>query len=96
MKKLCAVLLMAFATSAFADAPAKYNQYCIACHASGVAGAPKTGDVDAWKARLEKGMDVLVKSSTEGLGAMPPKALCNDCTADDYKALIEYMSAPAK
>lgn len=29
-----------------------YSKFCIACHSSGVAGAPKYGDKTAWKARL--------------------------------------------
>jgi cytochrome c5 len=23
---------------------------------------------------------------------MPPKGMCNDCSDDEYRALIEYMS----
>jgi cytochrome c5 len=70
----------------------RYNKTCVVCHAAGAAGAPKTGDVAAWKPRMEKGMDVMVASATNGMGAMPPKAMCFDCTPDDYKALIEYMA----
>jgi len=36
---------------------------------------------------------VLVASVEKGLNAMPPKGMCFDCSADEYKALIEYMSA---
>jgi len=75
------------------DAAGKYKQACAACHAMGVAGAPKAYDVAAWKPRLDKGMDTLVSSVTNGMGAMPPRGLCMDCTADQYKALINYMSA---
>ena len=71
---------------------AKYNKSCAVCHASGAANAPKTGDAAAWAPRLEKGTDVLVASINNGLNAMPPKGLCMDCSDDDYKALIEYMS----
>ena len=37
-----------------------YNVGCAACHATGAAGAPKTGDSGAWAARVEKGMEALV------------------------------------
>jgi len=37
-------------------------------------------------------MDALVASVNNGKGAMPPKGLCMDCTADQFKALIQYMS----
>ncbi|NND67326.1 MAG: cytochrome c5 family protein [Halioglobus sp.] len=97
MKNLfVAVLLLGFATGAFASAEEKYNRYCVACHSTGAANAPKTGDTAAWEPRLAKGMDVLVESTTKGMGAMPPRGMCMECTPEDYKALIEYMSKPAE
>lgn len=90
------VALFAATGSVAAEAPAKYNQSCIACHVSGAAGAPKTHDVAAWKPRMEKGMDTLVKHAREGFNAMPPTAMCADCTDEEYKALIEFMASPAK
>ena len=97
MKKLFAAILMVSATSAMA-APdmAKYDKSCKVCHDSGAAGAPKTGDAAAWEPRMAKGMDVLVASVNNGLNAMPPKGMCYDCSDDEYKALIEYMAAPAE
>ena len=97
MKKLLTVALLLCATGVYA-APdmAKYNKSCAVCHASGAAGAPKTGDVAAWEPRLAKGEDALVKSVTDGMNAMPPKGMCYDCTADDYKALIEHMAKAAE
>jgi cytochrome c5 len=70
----------------------KYNKSCVVCHDQGVAGAPKTGDAEAWAPRLEKGMDTLMASVKNGLNAMPPMGMCMDCTDEDYMALIEYMS----
>ena len=55
-------------------------------------GAPKTGDQAAWKPRLDKGMDTLVKHVKEGYNAMPPGGMCGDCSDEEYRALIEYMS----
>jgi cytochrome c5 len=76
------------------DAMAKYNKSCIACHASGAAGAPKVGAPD-WADRKAAagGIDGLVASVVNGKGAMPPKGLCYDCSNDEYKTLIEYMMA---
>ena len=96
MKKLLAVVLMTAAASVWAEAPAKYQSSCFACHSTGAAGAPKTGDAAAWAPRLEKGADVLVQSVKNGLNGMPPTGLCADCTDEEYKALIDYMAAPAK
>ena len=70
----------------------KYNAACAACHVAGVAGAPKTGDAEAWAPRLEKGMDALVASVKNGLNAMPPGGLCMDCSDEEYMELITYMS----
>ncbi len=97
MKKLMLVLVASlFAVNTFSATDpaivAKYNKSCIACHASGAAGAPRTGDVAAWKPRMDKGMDVMVASAVNGINAMPPKGLCFDCSADDYKALIVHMA----
>ena len=74
------------------DTQTIYNQSCIACHSSGAAGAPKTGDVAAWAPRLTQGSATLLKHAKEGLNAMPPKGMCMDCTDDEFKALIDFMS----
>jgi cytochrome c5 len=74
----------------------RYNKTCVVCHASGVANAPKTGVAEDWKTHLAKGNDALIKSVKNGLNAMPPRGMCNDCSDADYKALIEYMSTAKK
>ncbi|MAD44580.1 MAG: cytochrome c5 family protein [Oceanospirillaceae bacterium] len=98
MKKLmmmAAVAAVAVSANVQAfDVAAKYQQACSACHAMAVAGAPKAFDKAAWEPRLAKGMDTLVNSVTNGLNAMPPRGLCMDCTAEQYKELITYMSTP--
>jgi cytochrome c5 len=97
MKLLLALVMALSATTALAQPDmAKYDKSCKVCHAAGVAGAPKTGDAEAWAPRLAKGMDALVASVNTGLNAMPPKGMCFDCSDADYAALIQYMSAPAK
>ncbi len=88
-----AMLVLSANTQAF-DAEAKYKQTCAACHAMAVAGAPKAFDAEAWAPRLATGMDALITSVTNGKNAMPPRGLCMDCTPEQYKALIEYMSTP--
>lgn len=99
MKTLFAIALSTVAVSSFAadaDLEATYNKSCMVCHAAGVAGAPQTGNAEAWAPRLEKGMEALVASVNNGLNAMPPKGMCFDCTDEDYQALITYMSTPAQ
>jgi cytochrome c5 len=50
-----------------------YTVQCSACHASGVANAPKLGDEAAWAARLKAGYAALLNSALKGKGAMPPQ-----------------------
>ena len=97
MKGFATGLTIAIAMSLSAGAQAEsvkelYDQSCTYCHASGAAGAPKTGDQAAWKPRMDKGMDTLVKHVEEGYNAMPPGGMCGDCSKEDYRALIEYMT----
>ena len=47
-----------------------YQQACTACHASGAAGAPKTGDAAAWAPRIKTGYEALLNSALKGKGAM--------------------------
>ena len=74
------------------DIAAIYNRSCRSCHTVAATSAPLTGDAIAWAPRMEKGMDALVASVRNGLGAMPPGGLCNSCSDEDYAALITYMS----
>lgn len=52
---------------------AVYTLVCAACHDSGAAGAPRTGDATSWNARLGQGYETLLKHAIEGIRAMPPK-----------------------
>ena len=88
----------AAAESQAADEPAAavdgqkvYQAACQACHAAGVAGAPKLGDKEAWAPRIAKGEDALLASVNNGLNAMPPKGACMSCSEDDLRAAVEYM-----
>ena len=47
-----------------------YAARCTACHAAGLAGAPKFGDKAAWAPRLGQGYDVLLTHALKGKGAM--------------------------
>jgi cytochrome c5 len=68
-----------------------YQKSCQACHAAGIAGAPKLGDKEAWAPRIAKGNDALLLSVTNGLKAMPPKGTCMSCSEDELRAAVEYM-----
>ena len=47
-----------------------YKAQCTTCHAAGLAGAPKPGDVAAWAPRIKTGYDALLTSALKGKGAM--------------------------
>ena len=82
--------------AAAADGKAVYERTCVACHASGVANAPKLGDKAAWAPRLAAGKDALVASVVKGKGAMPPQAGAADLKDDDIKAAVDYMLVSAR
>lgn len=69
---------------------ALYKQACLACHAAGVAGAPKFGDKAAWAPRIQTGLDALTTSVIKGKGAMPPKGGSAASDADIHSA-VAYM-----
>jgi len=76
------------------DAEQIYGQFCIACHLSGVAGAPKLDDSVAWAERLEQGMAVLYNSTINGKApGMPARGTCIDCSDDELRATVDYMIA---
>lgn len=89
-------MLAAAGGAAAADGKAVYDKTCVACHASGVANAPKLGDKAAWAPRLATGKDALVASVVKGKGAMPPKGGAADLKDDDIKAAVDYMLASVK
>jgi cytochrome c5 len=77
-----------------------YNTTCIACHAAGVAGAPKFGDKGAWAPRLGQGLAVLHKHALEGFqgkaGVMPPKGGRVDLADQSIVNAVDYMANAAK
>ena len=75
-----------------------YKKTCMACHASGAAGAPKLGDKQAWKPRIEKGMDALMQSALNGVPgtSMMKRGTCLSCSDDDLRAAVEYMVGQSK
>lgn len=73
-----------------------YDASCAACHAAGVAGAPKAGDKAAWAPRIKSGMDALYTSALKGKNAMPPKGGNLALSDADVKAAVDYLIGLAK
>ena len=83
------------AATGSAAGEALYKQACFACHAAGVANAPKFGDKAAWAPRIQVGLDALTASVIKGKGAMPPKGGSAASDADIHSA-VEYMVSAAR
>jgi len=94
---LVAVVSLGFASAVMAaDGKAVYEKTCLACHATGVANAPKFGDKAAWAPRVGGGKAALVASVKTGKGAMPPKAGNAALTDDEIGAAVDYLLAAVK
>jgi cytochrome c5 len=91
-----APVVVAVAAPAANAGKALYDTACTACHAAGVANAPKLGDKAAWAPRVKTGMDTLYTSVIKGKGAMPPKGTAMTASDADIKAAVDYMVAAAK
>ena len=77
------------------DGATIYNSVCGACHNTGAAGAPKIDDKGAWAPRVAQGKDALIKSLTNGKGAMPPQGGANLSDAE-IKGVIDYVLSKVK
>lgn len=65
---------------------------CGACHNTGAAGAPKTGDNAAWAPRLALGLEGLTKSAIAGKGAMPPRGGGADLSDEEVARAVAHMA----
>lgn len=77
------------------DAKSAYTASCFACHGTGAAGAPKTGDKGAWKKRITQGMDTLVDHAINGFKGMPPRG-GSSLSDEAVEAVVKYMVKESK
>ncbi|MDR2165052.1 MAG: c-type cytochrome [Zoogloeaceae bacterium] len=73
------------------DPASIYASACYICHDTGVAGAPRKGDKEAWSSRVTTGMDALYRSAMNGKGAMPPRGNTTGISDDELKAVVDYL-----
>lgn len=77
-----------------------FDGTCTACHGTGIAGAPRVGDKQAWAHHIAKGDKVLLQHAEDGFtgktGTMPARggnpALSNQDVAD----AIAYMKSTVR
>lgn len=74
-----------------------YDSLCFSCHAQGIAGAPKFGDMAVWEAHIEKGRDTNLANAINGFtgssGIMPPKGGNPSLSDEEIAAAVDYMMA---
>jgi cytochrome c5 len=94
MKKISTLIAVAasgFSSPIFANGEATYKQVCMACHTSGVAGAPKLGDKAKWAPLIKEGQTILTAHGYVGIRAMPAKGGKSDLSVDHFAKALVYM-----
>ncbi len=74
---------------------------CKACHGYGLAGAPRIGDIEAWKPRIAQGIDTLHQHALNGLlgksgTEMPARGGSDSLSDEQVKAAVDYMVASSE
>jgi len=64
---------------------------CGSCHFTGLNGAPRIGDRQAWIGRVSKGLDKVIASGIHGRGAMPARGGVADLSDAEMRAAVIYM-----
>ena len=65
---------------------------CAMCHAGGLMGAPKIGDVAQWAPRIAQGKDMLVNNAIKGIRMMPAKGGNAKLTNEEVAAAVISMA----
>lgn len=72
-----------------------YKQVCLACHAGGVAGAPKSGEPGGWAALAEEGQAAVTAHGWVGIRGMPPKGGRADLSLEEFARATAWMARSA-
>ena len=65
---------------------------CAMCHAGGLMGAPKIGDVALWAPRIAQGKDMLINNAIKGIRMMPAKGGNPKLTDEEVAAAVISMA----
>jgi len=80
--------------------PQVYNEACIACHGSGIGGAPMVGETAVWAPRIAQGTATLREHAIDGYqgstGYMPPKGARVDLSDKEINDAVDYMVAESR
>lgn len=69
-----------------------YDTNCVVCHGMAGSGAPQTGVIADWQERSQGGMETMLNNAMDGYQAMPAMGGCFDCTEEDFRPLITFMT----
>ena len=72
-----------------------YKQVCFACHAEGVANAPKFGDKAKWAPLLKEGQVEPTAHGWVGVRGMPPKGGRDDLSLEEFSRAAAFMARSA-
>jgi cytochrome c5 len=72
-----------------------YQEVCLACHASGVAGAPKAGEPGGWGALAGEGQAAVTAHGWVGIRGMPPKGGRADLGLEEFARATAWMARSA-
>ena len=90
----------AVGTAELTDGKAVFESACVACHGSGIAGAPRVGDKAAWAPRIAQGVATLETHAIAGFqgatGMMPAKGGRMDLSDDAVRMAVEHMVAQSR
>jgi cytochrome c5 len=92
------VLALSAPAAALAQSPegeATYQRLCVACHGSGAAGAPRTGDRKVWSKLIAEGQTVLTAHGYVGIRGMPARGGQADLELEPFAAAVVYMAKQA-
>lgn len=97
MNKTIWSLLLALSTSGAWAATGEdtFKKVCAACHAQGLAGSPKVGDIKAWGKLIKEGQINLTADGYSGVRGMPARGGRTDLSVADFGNAVVYMANQA-
>ena len=71
-----------------------FNEFCAACHSEEPAidvNAPLIGDKKIWQGLRQLGIPALLKMTIKGVGRMPARGGCFECSDEQLAETIQYI-----
>jgi len=72
-----------------------YREICSACHATGMAGAPKFGEAADWKPLIAEGQLLLTAEAWLGVRRMPAKGGRENLRLEEFARGVAFMARAA-